>query len=264
MRRQFRTWLPFYNRPDGPQIPASLNSYLKWYVYRLIDPRNGETFYVGKGKDDRIFAHIKGAIGSAIGEVSDPRIARIREIQVAGLEVSHVIHRHGLATPSAAYQVEAALIDAYPGLTNKVRGYGSVDYGSRHVEQIIAEFEAEEFEVREPLMFIHINKSYYTRPNPYEAVRSAWKINLNKARRYKLVLASLRGVVVGAYRPKKWLLSLKEHFPWEQSNLPDRWGFEGTDAEYEVWSYYVSKRVPARYKKKGAMASVRYCDPGIA
>ena len=27
------------------------------YVYRLIDPRNGETFYVGKGKGNRIFSH---------------------------------------------------------------------------------------------------------------------------------------------------------------------------------------------------------------
>ena len=28
---------------------------LKWYVYRLVDPRSGETFYVGKGKGNRVF-----------------------------------------------------------------------------------------------------------------------------------------------------------------------------------------------------------------
>ena len=27
---------------------------LKYYVYRLVDPRNGNTFYVGKGYGDRI------------------------------------------------------------------------------------------------------------------------------------------------------------------------------------------------------------------
>ncbi len=27
---------------------------LKYYVYRLIDPRNGQTFYVGKGKNNRV------------------------------------------------------------------------------------------------------------------------------------------------------------------------------------------------------------------
>ncbi|WP_250481199.1 hypothetical protein [Caballeronia sp. GAOx1] len=28
-------------------------------MYRLIDPRNGETFYVGKGKENRVFQHIR-------------------------------------------------------------------------------------------------------------------------------------------------------------------------------------------------------------
>jgi hypothetical protein len=27
---------------------------LGWYVYRLIDPRNGETFYVGKGQGNKV------------------------------------------------------------------------------------------------------------------------------------------------------------------------------------------------------------------
>ena len=34
---------------------------MNYYVYRLIDPRNGETFYVGKGKGNRVFQHMKGA-----------------------------------------------------------------------------------------------------------------------------------------------------------------------------------------------------------
>ena len=32
------------------------------YVYRLIDPRNGNTFYVGVGQGNRVFEHVKGAI----------------------------------------------------------------------------------------------------------------------------------------------------------------------------------------------------------
>lgn len=27
------------------------------YVYRLIDPRNGETFYIGRGQGNRVFQH---------------------------------------------------------------------------------------------------------------------------------------------------------------------------------------------------------------
>lgn len=30
---------------------------LNYYVYRLIDPRNGKTFYVGKG--NRVFTHVE-------------------------------------------------------------------------------------------------------------------------------------------------------------------------------------------------------------
>jgi len=40
---------------------------LAYYVYRLIDPRNGETFYVGKGKGNRVFHHVKGVLDEIFG-----------------------------------------------------------------------------------------------------------------------------------------------------------------------------------------------------
>ena len=83
---------------------------LKTYVYRLIDPRNGETFYVGKGRGDRVFAHIRGE-QKLEGDELDNRLRRIREIHLAGFEVGHVIHRHEM-DDKIAFEVEAALIDA--------------------------------------------------------------------------------------------------------------------------------------------------------
>lgn len=64
---------------------------LRTYVYRLIDPRNGETFYVGKGQGNRVFAHIREQV-----DEDDPtnKLLRIRDIHLAGFEVAHVIHRH--------------------------------------------------------------------------------------------------------------------------------------------------------------------------
>lgn len=81
-----------------------VSSKLKTYVYRLIDPRNGETFYVGKGKGNRVFSHIQ-AKEDLEGDEFDNKLKRIREIQLAGFEVSHVIHRHGM-DDKTAFEVE--------------------------------------------------------------------------------------------------------------------------------------------------------------
>lgn len=246
------------------RFPNEVIDQLKWYVYRLIDPRNGETFYVGKGQKNRIFDHANGLPDDGADEVSDPKLQRIKEIQAAGLEVGHVIHRHGIGSSQIAYEVEAALIDAYPGLTNKVRGQGSRDHGSRHVQQIIDEYAGEEFEVKEPLLVITVNRSFYELP-VYDAVRYAWGVNVDKARQYGLVLANLRGLVVGAFRPTAWHPATREYFPellahyGSTTDHPKLYGFDGEPAEPEVWDYYVRKRVPGKYR--GSQISFRYCHP---
>ena len=58
---------------------------LKYYVYRVIDPRNGETFYVGKGIGNRIFAHVKGALSADEDEITE-KVLRIRQIRLDGFE----------------------------------------------------------------------------------------------------------------------------------------------------------------------------------
>lgn len=68
-------------------FPSDVAAKLKTYVYRLIDPRNGETFYVGKGNGNRVFSHIK-AEGGLEGDEIDNKLKRIREIRVAGFEVT--------------------------------------------------------------------------------------------------------------------------------------------------------------------------------
>ena len=268
-------------------FPDGVAEQLKWYVYRLIDPRNGETFYVGKGKDNRIFHHARGESANTItqeqisrGEEEkeddiDLKLQRIKDIKVAGLEVGHVIHRYGIDNPRVAYEIEAALIDAYPGLTNKVKGKGSRSFGLRHVEEIIREYAAEPFVIGERLMLIFIGTYFHSSnvSGVYDAVRCAWPVNRDRAEKYKLVLAHMGGLVRGAYRPTgKWLPATPENFPGlvkegdfinPLTNMPTRWGFIGETAD-DVWDQYVGKSVPERYRKRGARAPFRYCHPDDA
>ena len=70
---------------ERDEFPRGVAHQLKWYIYRLIDPRNGETFYVGKGRGNRIFQHAKGALSNAEYEdESDLKTQRINEIRRAG------------------------------------------------------------------------------------------------------------------------------------------------------------------------------------
>ena len=62
---------------------------IKYYVYLYTDPRTGEIFYVGKGKGNRTFSHLKDLADSEKSQ-------RIREIQSEGLEPKIEILVHGL------------------------------------------------------------------------------------------------------------------------------------------------------------------------
>ncbi len=225
---------------------------LKYYVYRLIDPRNGETFYVGKGKGQRIFDHVKGDIKVDEQSAANPKLNRIHKIQALGMNVEHVIHRHGMEEDMAK-EVEAALMDAYPGLVNRIAGTGSTDRGTQHVNEIVMKYSTEEFVVEEPLILISV-RQLGEEIGIYEAVRGVWKLNLKRAEKHKLVLAHINGLVRGAYRPKEWMEDMYEDFP-------GRIGFNGTKAETEVWEKYVWKRVPTKYRIQGARAPARYLSP---
>ncbi|BAS27400.1 hypothetical protein LIP_1553 [Limnochorda pilosa] len=49
-------------------FPEEAANELETYVYRLIDPRNGETFYVGRGKGNRAEEVARFYVGKAIPE----------------------------------------------------------------------------------------------------------------------------------------------------------------------------------------------------
>jgi hypothetical protein len=242
---------------EPESFPSDVAQKLKTYVYRLIDPRNGETFYVGKGKGNRVFAHIR-AEGNLDGDEIDNKLKRIREIRLAGFEVGHVIHRHGMDEVTA-FEVEAALIDAYPGLTNIAGGTGGNDYGAMHAREIIRRYSAEPAVFRHKALLISVNRSAAER-SLYEATRYAWKIDKRKAKQADVILSTMQGVIVGAFIAHDWLEATAANFPGraEGDGVPGRFGFIGEEAPTDMKKLYVGKRVPDEYRKRGAANPIKY------
>lgn len=246
-----------WSEPES--FPPDVAQKLKTYVYRLIDPRNGETFYVGKGKGNRVFAHIR-ADKDLEGDENeiDNKLKRIREIRRAGFEVAHVIHRHGM-DDATAVEVEAALIDAYPGLTNIAGGTGGNDYGVMHAREIIQRYSAEPAVFQHKALLISVNRSAAER-SLYDATRYAWKIAKREAEQAEVILATMQGVIVGAFIAHDWLEATAANFPGlaEGDNPHGRLGFVGEEAPANMKRLYIGKRVPDEYRQRGAANPIKY------
>lgn len=229
---------------------------LKFYVYRLLDPRNGETFYVGKGTGNRVFAHVKGELDLDDDALTE-KLQRIRQIRLDGFEVAHVVHRHGL-DEDTALEVEAALIDAYPEATNIVSGRSTDERGIMHARQIIERYQAAEACFEHSAIIISVNRSVLEKENVYEAVRYAWKLDPERAESYQLVLAAVQGLIIGVYTADRWLPATVENFPSASQDHPGRWGFIGSEAPEEIRKHYLRKRVPDAMRKRGAANPIKY------
>jgi hypothetical protein len=237
-------------------FPPEVTARLGTYVYRLIDPRNGETFYVGKGKGNRLFAHMRAEEGID-GDDLDNKMRRIRQIRVAGFEVAHVVHRHGMDDKTAT-EVEAALMDAYPGLTNLVAGAGTSEYGAMHAQEIIKRYSAEPAVFQHKALLISVNRSALERPSVYDATRYAWKIDRRKAVQAEVILATVQGLIVGAFVADQWFEATPENFPGLGETSAGRLGFVGREASEDLRQLYVGKRVPDEYRKRGAANPIKY------
>lgn len=230
---------------------------LRFYVYRLIDPRNGQTFYVGKGKGNRVFQHVLGAIDYYDGindeehdfEKDPNKLRIIKEIRDQGLDVIHVIQRWHL-TEEQAFEVEAALLDCYPALSNIQTGRG-YEYGVCNAIELEKRLSAKSYE--EPsfgYIIIKVQnwrleemaKKYGLENARYEATRGTWHNRKPNIAKYPYVFSVTNGIVKDVYKVNEW------------HDVGNRIEFTGETAEKLIIDTYVGKKIPSRYSKKG-MAS---------
>lgn len=236
-------------------FPPEVAAKLRTYVYRLIDPRNGETFYVGKGAGSRVFDHIREQVGEVDEDETSTKLRRIRDIHLGGFEVAHVIHRHGMDA-ATAFQVEAALMDAYPGLTNVAGGQGNSEFGAMHALEIIRRYQADPAVFEHKAMLISVNRSAAD-VSLYEATHYAWRVDRSKADQAEVILSTLQGMIVGAFVAEAWLEATEQNFPGREP-VPGRYGFVGREAPAGIGRLYVGKRVPDEFRRPGAANPIKY------
>lgn len=219
---------------------------LKYYVYLLVDPETDEPFYVGKGKENRVFAHINQDIKEETENL------KYQEIQRIGSDnVKHIIVRHGLSE-SAAFAVEASLIDTfrYIPLFNKFvkgniqGGINSIEKGLMTSNEIISIYNAESLKsIDDNCLIININKNYKRGAGVdaiYNATKQTWKMAKWRPQRYSYVLSEYRGLIREVFKVNEWYT--KER-PDKHGYIYLGYGFNGEVAESEIRSKYINKTI---------------------
>jgi uncharacterized protein len=262
---------------DGPAFAPGVVDKLQSYVYLLVDPRTGRAFYVGRGRGDRCFRHVRAArsgpespsAGPADDPVDDdqgyPVLDRIRDVESSGREVRIDVLRYGLS-PEEAQLVEAAVNDAL--------GLGSdPKLGSQRQSAI--ELNARltkraKFKRAHQVVLLRVGGR--GSDASYEAVRHGWRIgrrwiDLESPRSPEWVVIVVGELVAAVYRIERWeatpLRSRTErrHVAASTARSTYRFSFAGTiDAELE--RRYVGKSV-AGHLGAGTPSPITYvwCGP---
>ena len=183
-----------------------------FYVYALIDPRNNQVFYIGKGIGNRVFSHEIESGKSPKSEKA--KLKRIQEIEAAGFDVKRIIVNWSM-TESEAFAAEAALINmlsflSADMLTNAVAGHHVHEamtvedfdllYGAEHLKQE---------DIQHSIMVIKINKLYRKGMNPkelYDIVRGNWRASMGsiQKRNVEYVFGVYNQLIVAVYKPDEW------------------------------------------------------------
>lgn len=197
-----------------------------------------------KGKGNRIFQHILGAIST---NYQSDKLDLIREIGAEN--VKHFILRHGL-TEEQSFEIESACIDllGLDNLTNAVKGNDTWERGLKTVDEVVQHYDAKGISITEPTIIININRLYKRFMTPsalYEATRSSWKIAEWRQKKVNYAIASYHGLVREIYEIENW------------NRNGDRWEFSGKVAKLVIREKYINQSLD-NYVKKGSQNPIKY------
>ena len=190
----------------------SLLSLGDYYVYGLIDPRDNQIFYIGKGTGNRVFEHERESLNSPNSEKL--KLKTISEIKTAGLKVLKIIINSNL-TESEAFAAEASLINVFDylgavKLTNVVAGHHSTEALSvEDYESIYGAVELTQDDIKHRILVIKINRLYQRNMNRdalYDSVRGVWRVSKEKVKEIEYVFGVYNSLIVAVYKPTEWFV----------------------------------------------------------
>jgi uncharacterized protein len=245
-------------------IPQAVVEALGHYVYRLLDPRDGKTFYVGKGVGQRVLQHEWDALE---GTIPAERLQQIRNIHTSGHHVRLIIHRHGLDENTAKH-VEASLIDVFPNLLNLVRGHDA-DLGVAELENLIERYDAKKAEIHVKGVLIRIEREWRRDLSPeelYEKTRGWWACQ-PKRHNPDYAFSVALGLIREVFQIEKWeRYNTRRNAPHDSGNLDarerqqrdqNRVGFIGKVSES---LQYLKGASVAHLLPRGAANPIRYVN----
>ena len=218
---------------------------IKYYVYLLSDPISGEIFYVGKGKGNRVFSHLK--------DNSDNQKSRkIKDLKSKGLEPKIEFLVHGVDDEITIKKIEASIIDLIGKnkLTNIVGGYESSDFGRMDLAQIRGKYSSQKAEIKENVMLIKLSKTFRYNMDPrdlYDNTRGVWKVAEHRRKEVDYAFAVYDGIIQETYKILQWFeawstFNNREDFTSQREKDVKRWEFVGNVSD-EMRKKYLYKSV---------------------
>lgn len=222
------------SRPEPPtKFSPTVSQKLGTYVYLLRDPRNGEPFYVGKGRGSRVYHHVWDVLGrpeliienEKQSDTADDSVtlsekrSRISDILDAGKLPEHWIVRHNINpetdSDKSAFAIEQALIDGIGlavKLTNKVGGHTSSELKFSTAEDLALRYGAPPApDLPRPCALVVVNASRDPDVDVYEAARCCWRAGAHMRDVPNLpIFVFADDVIRGVYRATSWELGYKK------------------------------------------------------
>jgi uncharacterized protein len=231
---------------------------LGYYVYILLDPDTKEPFYIGKGKANRIFHHLKDS------NQKSEKVQKILELHEIGKEPILEILKYGL-TEEQALLVESTAIDliGIKKLTNIQKGHGCKNGSRSNVKDLAIELtgDPESVKFEEPGILIKISRRWSYSMSAielYDSTRSCWVLSKGRIEKVKYAFAVYDNIIREVYDVRAWLPAGSSMVSYERGPVnTDRMEFIGVVAEDVVRKKYLGKNV-GTFFPKGAANPVQY------